>query len=267
MRRTINRLILKVLNRTGLIALLYRAQERRIAAGPSEPVDDGHPFPPPDLLVLVAGTPSQRWFSYSGQRDAARFTALARAHGLDPAAGRDVLDFGVGCGRIARWMAPRVVAGGGRFHGSDLNRRLAAWCAANLPGRYGTNGLRPPLRLGDGAVDLVYAYSVLTHLREPAARAWLEEVARVLRPGGLALLSFHDEAYARAWGPAGTAEALQASPYVVLNDSLEGSNYLSSWTTRRHFEAMAAPWFEVLDVDPAGEAEQQHAIAVLRTRA
>lgn len=266
MRKTLNRLILYALNKTGLIAMLYRARERKIAAGPTEAVDDGHPFPPPDLLVLVAGTPSQRWFSYSGRRHAGRFLDLARRHGLEPASDTDVLDFGVGCGRIARWIAPEVVAAGGRFHGSDLNPRLAAWCAANLPGRYGKNGLRPPLRFGDRSLDLVYAYSVLTHLREPAARAWLQELARVLRPGGLALLSFHEETYARVWGPAGTAEQLETAPYVVLNDSLEGSNYLSSWTRREHFEAMAAPWFEVLAIDPAGEVEQEHAIAVLRAR-
>lgn len=267
MRKTLNRLVRYGLNKTGLIAIFYRALERKIAEGPTEPVDDGQPFPPPDLLVLVTGTPSQRWFSQSGQRDAERFTALARAHGLDPASGKDVLDFGVGCGRIARWMAPRVTDGGGRFQGSDLNPRLAGWCAAHLPGRYGRNGLRPPLRQESRSLDLVYAYSVLTHLREPAARAWLQELARVLRPGGLALLSFHDESYARTWGPAGTAEQLAARPYVVLNDSLEGSNYLSSWTTRAHFEAMAAPWFDLKEIAPAGEVEQAHAIAVLRARA
>lgn len=263
----LRRLVRRVLERTGLIAPYYRWLERRSARGLDEAVDDGRPMPPAELVVMVSG-PSRRWFSEQGRADAARFRELAASHGADVARGLDVLDFGCGAGRIARWLAPEVVAAGGTFTGSDLNPRLSRWCAGALAGRYLTNELRPPLALPDHGLDLVYAHSVLTHLTRPTAEAWLGELARVLRPGGLALLSFHDEAYARAWAPAEVAARLGPNePYVVWNNAMEGSNYLSAWTTRAELARLAATVFEVAEIVPGRTDEPTQAVAVLKVRA
>ena len=262
----LRRLARRLMERTGLIGPYYRWLERRQArALGEEVVDDGRPMPPAELVVLVSG-PSRAWFSERGRSDAAAFRALAARHGVHIGAGRDVLDFGCGAGRIARWLAADVIAAGGRFHGSDLNPKLAAWCAANLPGAYGANGLQPPLANAPHSLDLVYAHSVLTHLTEATARAWLAEIARVLRPGGLALLTFHDEAYAAAWAPGDIAARLATEPYIVWNNALEGSNYISAWTTRARLAELAAPWFEVAEIIPGRNDEPAQAISVLRAR-
>lgn len=259
------RWVRRMMERTGLIGPYYRWLERRSVRGVVETVDDGRPMPPPELVVLVSG-PSSIWFSERGRADAEMFRALAARHGADIAAGLDVLDFGCGAGRIARWLAPEVIAAGGTFQGSDLNPRLSGWCAANLPGSYGSNGLQPPLARGDAGLDLVYAHSVLTHLTEPTATAWLAEIARVLRPGGLALLTFLDEAYAAAWGPPEVAARLGSEPYLVWNNALEGSNYISAWTTQHHLAKMAAPWFEVVEIIAGRNDDPAQAISVLRAR-
>jgi SAM-dependent methyltransferase len=258
------RIVSRTLEVTGLIGPLYRRTEGRLARQPTDPFDDGRPMPPPELMVAVAGTPDGRWFSEQGRRHAEMFAGLAARHGRDPRAGASVLDFGCGCGRIARWLAPEVIAGGGAFHGSDLNPRLVAWCGKNLPGRYTRNRLAPPLPLADGAFDVVYAHSVLTHLREPMTVRWLAEVARVLRPRGVALMTFHDRDYAEGLAPPEVRARLEAEPYVVLNDALQGSNYLSAWTTREHFAGLARPAFEVAEIIPGDPAASTQAIAVLR---
>ena len=261
MRRAIRR----AMERTGLIGPYYRWLERRQARDVGAAVDDGRPMPPAELVVLVSG-PSLKWFSERGRADAKMFRALAARHGADVAAGLDMLDFGCGAGRIARWLAPEVIAAGGTFAGSDLNPRLAGWCAANLVGTYHVNALQPPLPLSDGALDLVYAHSVLTHLTEPTARAWLAEVARVLRPGGLALMTFHDEAYTAAFAPGDVAARLAAEAYIVWNNALEGSNYISAWTTRARLTTMAEAGFEVAEMIPGRNDEPAQAIAVLRAK-
>lgn len=262
MPKKLRRLARGILERTGLIGPYYRRLERRQARTLGAAIEDGRPMPPAELVVQVSG-PSWAWFSERGQADAATFRALAQRHGRDMTAGTDVLDFGCGAGRIARWLAPDVIAGGGSFTGTDLNRRLSGWCAANLPGHYVTNALKPPLGLADGTVDLIYAHSVLTHLTEPVAKAWLAELARVLRPGGVALLTFHDEAYAQLAAPELTAR-LPAEGYVVLNNAMEGSNYLSAWTTRARLAAIAERWFEVVEMIPGRSDEASQAISVLR---
>jgi SAM-dependent methyltransferase len=249
---------------TGLIGPYYRAIEWYIAREPTRSIDDGRPMPPADLRVLVSGTAQQDWFSARGRADGTKFIELARSHGLDTRAPIDVLDFGCGCGRIARWLAPEIIANGGRFQGTDLNPRLVRWCADNLPGRYFKNDLDPPFDVPGGSIDLVLGHSVLTHLTEERARAWLHEIRRILRPGALSLLTFSDETYARQWAPAEIFAALQAQPYLVWNNALEGSNYLSAWTTRAHFAALVAPEFEVLEILPGGTAEPDQAIAILR---
>lgn len=256
----------RALEVSGLIGVLHRRQERRLAQAPASPFDDGLPMPPAELLVLVGASSDGRWFSEGGREHAAMFSSLAGKHGVDVAKAADVWDLGCGCGRIARWLAPQVIAGGGAFTGSDINRRLVDWTSAHLPGRYLLNGLKTPTSLAPKSKDLVYAYSVLTHLREKAVRAWLEEVHRVLRPGGLALLTFHDEGYAGAWGPPGVVGRLEREPFIVLNDAMEGSNYLSSWTTAEHLKALAGPLFEVLEIVPGRADNPTQAVAVLRAR-
>ncbi len=253
------------MERTGLIGPYFRWREGRLAAAPADVVDDGRPMPPAALLVAVVGGAGQGWFSQTGRADAAKFLALAQAAGLPASGPIDVLDWGCGCGRIARWLAPDVAARGGSFTGCDLNPTLAAWCAANLPGRYLPNDLMPPLPLVAESVDLAYAHSVLTHLAERTARAWLRELARVLRPGGVAVLTFHDEAYAAAWGPPEVRAGLALQPYVVWNNALEGSNYLSAWMTTAHARSLAAePGLEVVKLVPGGREHPDQAVAVLR---
>jgi len=45
----------------------------------------------------------------------------------------------------------------------------------------------------DASIDVAFGASIFTHLLEPAARHYLAETARCLRPGGVLLASIHDE--------------------------------------------------------------------------
>lgn len=262
----LRRAVRRGFERTGLIGPYYRWLERRIARSAGAAVADGRPMPPRDLIVSVSGGPSEAWFSERGQSDANRFASLAARYGTSLDSGADVLDFGCGSGRIARWLAPDVIAGGGRFFGVDLNPRSISWCSRHLPGEYAVNRLQPPLNFPSAAFDLIYAHSVLTHLTEPVAKAWLAELSRLLRPGGLAIVTFLDEDYAKAWAPKDLLPRLDREPYVVWNNALEGSNYMSAWTTRAYFSRLAAPEFDVLDIEPGGTQTPDQATAVLRAR-
>lgn len=151
------------------------------------------PVPSPGMLVRVAGSADVRWFLEGGLLALGSITDALDRQGV---AARDldaVLDFGCGCGRVARhWPDLSHVA----VSGVDYNAELVAWCRQNLPfGAFAVNQLAPPLGFPDVSFDLVYALSVFTHLPESLQDVWLDELDRVLRPGGHLLLTLHGEHY------------------------------------------------------------------------
>lgn len=173
--------------------LRYRQLLRRERDGSPGADADGLPVPPPRLRYLVAGTPGARYFLESGREAAQTLAGFLAEAGYPLERRRSILDFGCGCGRILR----RFTRAGPRLSGCDLNPKLVAWCRANLPGEaFETNEVEPPLPFADASFDLVYAFSVFTHLPEALQRPWLVELGRVLEPGGILLLSTHGEATA-----------------------------------------------------------------------
>lgn len=151
----------------------------------------GFAAPPLAFVYEVTGRPSYRAFAASGRRACEALAALADAH-LDRRLSR-VLDWGVGPARVARWWPS--VRPGVEIHAGDPWPEAIAWGRAALPGvSFHQLPELPPTALEAGTFDLVYGISILTHLSLAAQRAWLTELARILRPGGLAALTLQSEA-------------------------------------------------------------------------
>lgn len=94
------------------------------------------------------------------------------------------LDFGFGWGRISRVFMERLSAR--NIHGLDVDPSFVE-ITRDL---FGSDNFErcdafPPTRHADASFDLVYAYSVFSHLSERATLAWMSEFARITRPGGL----------------------------------------------------------------------------------
>lgn len=117
-----------------------------------------------------------------------------------PAADRVMLDVGAGTGNLTG----KLLAHPGRVIAADLSAGMLGDLAARHGARLTTqllNGtdLRP---LADASVDLVGAYSVLHHV--PDYLALVDEMVRVLRPGGVILLE-HEKA-PQYWTPSPALE-------------------------------------------------------------
>jgi SAM-dependent methyltransferase len=150
------------------------------------------PFPPVEYRALV-GCVDEAYFDNPGR--APVFPEL-------PSSAYDfVLDFGCGCGRIARQMIQQETPPR-RYVGVDLHAGMISWCRSALaPLAKGfdffhhdlfNRSLNPrgavghmPFPVEDGSVSLLVAWSVFTHLNEAQATFYLSEVARVLRSGGV----------------------------------------------------------------------------------
>jgi len=251
----------------GLAAPAFRIYERLQAIAPSGPAGQpiaGPGLPPPYLRVLTAGTADADAFLNSGRLVAERFERLIAAHSDSPGEPLRILDFGCGCGRVARYflsgedpagVAPR------RLSGCDINPKLVSWCATHLPGDFRLSTPDPPAPFPEATFDLVYSVSVFTHLYRPGVRAWMDELARLVRPGGLALLTFFDEATPAA---AGMARQLAERGFVVRRSGPEGSNLMCGYYTAAAFVADAAPRWRPLEIVSSTQSGFGQAVAVLQ---
>jgi SAM-dependent methyltransferase len=97
-----------------------------------------------------------------------------------------VLDFGCGFGRMVRFFLKDVRAA--NVHGFDVDPTVIALCQQLFQhGRFEVCNSRPPAPMPDDSFDVVYAYSVFSHLSEEIHLEWVREFARLLKPGGLLL--------------------------------------------------------------------------------
>jgi SAM-dependent methyltransferase len=167
------------------------------------------------LEQALPGVPAdemqRNWTGSSGEstlQEAFDFYRLvverARAHGRPIGRDTRVLDFGCGWGRIIRFFLRDVDPW--HLHGCDCYpealvqaRRNSRW------GHFILTDPRPPAPLRDASFDVIYLYSVFSHLAESIHLDWLREFHRLLRPGGLLVATTRKRAFIlecaalRAW--------------------------------------------------------------------
>ncbi len=228
---------------------------------------DGLPYPPPEMIRLVAGisTPHRFYqrFMQGGAQVAERIVALLARSGRAIEPTDNVLDFGCGCGRVMRWWKDLE---GTRLHGTDYNPYLVEWCRQNLPfAEFSVNGLEAGLALPGDAFDLVYSYSVFTHLPAELQRPWLDELVRVTAPGGLLVLTFHGEQTLTDLGEEERAAFASGELVVVSRDTDDyGTNACAAYHPQSWIRGTLAAHLDVVDHWPGDSAFKQDAYLIRR---
>jgi SAM-dependent methyltransferase len=181
--------------------------------------DDGRNEPlfalPPEQLqtgtVGRAGEAALRdafmFWQFCRQQLIAEGTGLSTRH-------TKVLDFGVAWGRIIRfWLRDLRPE---NLYGVDVEERFLSFARTQVPGpNYALTSHGPPLPLEDESLDLVYAFSVFSHLPANLTDAWVREFARVLKPGGIACLTTRPRAHIQNAGT-GADRSAQAQAYADI---------------------------------------------------
>ena len=181
------------------------------------------PLPPARLRFRVAESSSVLNFFTVGLRTAERLQEALAYADFELRSGAAVLDFGCGCGRTLLWLARQFP--GVLWHGTDVDAESVAWCRASIPGVFSVNGPLPPLPYADGSFDLIYGVSVFTHLSQEHQQAWLPELRRILKPGGLLLLSFHSS---NVWQALEDRSAVERDGFV-FRTSAKLQGILPAW--------------------------------------
>jgi SAM-dependent methyltransferase len=213
---------------------------------------DGVAIPPAALRVLVNGIPDLDWFLASGKAQTGYLRDLLVEVDRPLDQMEAILEFGCGCGRMTRWWGAQ--SPGPQVHGCDYNSELVDWCQENLPFvRATTNDLQPPLPYPDNSFDLVYAFSVFTHLSVELAHGWLAELRRVAKPGGLIWFTVHGDTY-RPRLPPEQREKFDAGEVVVWFPEIEGTNLCAAYWPAASVPQMLGGGFEVLaHLDPLAD--------------
>jgi SAM-dependent methyltransferase len=243
--------LLQGLERVGVLAPAYRLYERaralRARNGRTE--SDGLALPPARLRLVVGGTTDAGWFLESGRTTAETIRAAAARHGVDLGEIGRLLDFGCGCGRVTRHWRTLAAA----VHGSDYNGELVDWCRRHLAfAIFTTNRLTPPLPFSSESFDVAHAVSVLTHLPEDLQHAWLAELRRVLRPGGLLIVTTHGDHYLGRLNDE-ERDSYARGELVVRWESVAGTNLCTAFHPERYVrEQLAGDELELLEFAPHG---------------
>jgi len=162
--------------------------------------DDDAATPSADLVGLIQDPlkADPDVFLATGARDTLCFLRALHDYGWDPLSFRRILDMGCGLSRITRhWLLfPEC-----EVHGCDVTPPVVEYSRGTLGDRvaYEVTRRTPPLPYASASFDFLFANSVFTHIQSPLVFDWVREVARVLRPGGAAIISAFDP-HVQMWG-------------------------------------------------------------------
>ena len=232
------------------------------------------PIPPDELRSRIGHMPDRMFLltGYSLYRNFDRACREWFGRGLQEFP--TILDWGCGCGRVARHVLPDRPSGS-RLIGVDIDEEALQWCREHLPdGEFRRVPSLPPSGLPPQSLDLVYAYSVVTHLDEKTQDRWLEELHRIAKPGAPVLLTVLSEralvelnpTVDRRWLARWRRAGIDWASRNTGLDAILGENeyYRNTYHTPRYIRSRWARWFEVL-----GFIESFHyyqSLAVLRAR-
>jgi SAM-dependent methyltransferase len=266
--------------RLDLVGCVEKAPVARLSFFVPAETDKQLPQPPNQLAERVSGLNGPA-FRAQGLR---MFTDLMdqMARLRIPAAGR-ILDWGCGCGRVAQYFMVRVPEA--KILGCDIDGQAIEWCRQNL----GIDFIRiepaPPTPFKDADVDVIIACSVLTHLSEADQDKWLEEMRRILAPGGYFLASTNGDfafqlahrgqpgrkkpsIWKRLVGSGSPPRHLCGIRDSKLDTTLDGiappGYYRAVFQSRDHTVKVCSKYFQVLDYVERGLNGHQDLIILRR---
>jgi 2-polyprenyl-3-methyl-5-hydroxy-6-metoxy-1,4-benzoquinol methylase len=107
-----------------------------------------------------------------------------------------ILDFGCGWGRMLRLLRHNPDLANIELYGADPISLALDICRRSLPSVWLTQvGLLPPTDYRDSLFDLIYAYSVFSHLSMDCHLQWARELHRIIKPGGFVCITLQNRGF------------------------------------------------------------------------
>lgn len=196
------------------------------------------------------------------------YTARQVACALDLQAGDRVLELGCGVGRIGRELAPKVA----HWEGADISANMLGVARERLQA-FSNVGLTELKRsnlesLPSASFDKAYCVAVFIHMDKEDFFLYLEEIARVLKPGGLVFFDTWNLASELGWHRF-EIEANQhrrADPSQrkdVARNQFSTPDEVRAFCRHAGLEPLAlfaeSPWVQTVAIKSGGDAAAQRA--------
>jgi len=163
-------------------------------------------LPPPYMLFEAYGMNYRRYFE-QGRNTASGVVDLFQPY--LPADKAIVLDWGCGPSRLTRHLND-LLPHGSTVRGTDYNPETIAWCKQALPQiEFKQCDLAPPLPYLADETDAIISISIFTHLSAKRHQDWLDELARILKPNGVLMVTTHGDSY---------KEVLTTTPHLAYTE-------------------------------------------------
>jgi SAM-dependent methyltransferase len=230
-------------------------------------------LPPEQLITRVQGSNDPLSFIKTGNRiamDICRHSAPL----INFSKAIEILEFGVGCGRVLSPMM--ILAPSAHFVGSDVDREAVAWCQEQFAKRqlasrveFTSNNHFPPLPFASCYFDFVYVVSVFTHLPETMQNQWLEELARITKwDGALAISVAGDRLIREHLNPEMRTRLDSDGFFYYPYGSTQGlpEYYQAAWHTREYIWREWSKYFDIIDLIPSAIADHQDLVLCRKKR-
>jgi SAM-dependent methyltransferase len=239
-------------------------------------IETATPLPPAALRKRVHGSEDALSFVREGSTVFVRLErVLAEYFSKSIADFSHVLDWGCGSGRVLRYFAGNAAA---KVTGIDIDPQAIEWCRQAFPlCEFAAVNPQPPTPMAAGIFDLIYAISVLTHLREPDHIQWLEELHRISRPDAVILLTtFGDVGWWRgrlpwnryaAWRIDG-AGFYNVGPNKDIDETgvADHDYYRNVFISHEYISRNWPRYFDIVDILPGAIGNHQD-LVILKRRA
>jgi SAM-dependent methyltransferase len=255
----LKRTIIALLQAIGLLPQAHKVRMLAKTVSPTTLVHNFHfwlsstkePLPIPGYWarLLVAGSADIPFFLELGRRGFDCIRETLERNGTPIGSLKDVLDFGCGCGRVIRYWNGFADT---RVCGTDINAYLVETCQRCVPfASISKNSMVAVLDYASQSFDLVYAFSVFTHLDIKAQMAWRDEFRRILRPRGILLLTLHGNPYKGLLTRQELEDFNSGRPVVRLGQ-YPGGNLCVSFHPESYVRETLAEGFEIVAAVPEG---------------
>lgn len=185
-------------------------------------------MPREEAMIKAIGAPDARGYATFGDVQ----VQVLRAHGLIN--GMSIYDLGCGSGRTAQALQRNGWEGS--YMGHDVVPELVDHLIRTCPGFSARTHLGLSLLAEDSSLDMVYHWSVFTHLLPEECYVYLKDTHRSLKPGGTLLFSFlelEDQRHDRLFHE--RASSFERHDVIPLLDTFLHRDWIRAWASELAF--------------------------------